>query len=90
MNESSEPLRKQSASTANGHNSITSLDATSSSANGQRSANADLLTETTQRHHPYSSNGSGGLAAKTCKKCLGKGRVITNAGTGLTKECNCK
>lgn len=88
MNESNAHLPKPSASTVNGHNSITSLDATISNVNGARSANADLLTETTQRHHPSSSNGNGVLV-KTCKRCLGKGRVITNAGTGLTKECKC-
>lgn len=89
MNESNAHLPKPSASTANGHNFTTSLDAITSNVNGATSASADLLTETTLRPLQFSSNGSGGLA-KTCKRCLGKGRVITNAGTGLTKECNCK
>lgn len=48
---------------------------------------ADSLPAKVSPPTPSCSNGIDVLPSKTCARCLGRGRVIVNAGTGLLLDC---
>ena len=81
-------MSPQYVSEVNGHNSNTSLAASLSNAPRLISAVADSIAAKVVQSPHSSLNGAGDLpAVKTCKRCLGTGHILRNAGTGLLGPC---
>jgi hypothetical protein len=78
----------QLVETENSHSYITILDAILSSAPKVISVVADLLMATVDPFPPSSSAGGSVSPSKTCRRCLGTGRILRNAGTGLLGDCH--
>ena len=78
----------QYVSEVNGHGSNTSLGACMSNAPRLLSAVADSIAAKAVLCQPSSLSGGDVLPlAKTCKRCLGTGHILRNAGTGLLGPC---
>jgi len=74
--------------TKNGHDSNTSLAASLSNAPRLLSAVADSIAALVAPCHLSSLSGASDLPlVKTCKRCLGTGHILRNAGTGLLGPC---
>jgi hypothetical protein len=81
-------MSPQYANEVNGHDSNTNLAASMSNAPRLLSAVADSIQAKVAPSPLSSLSGAGDLpAVKTCKRCLGTGHILRNAGTGLLGPC---
>ena len=81
-------MSPQYVNAANGHDSNTNLGASMSNAPRLLSAVADSMTAKVAPSPLSSLSGAGDLPlVKTCKRCLGAGHILRNAGTGLLGPC---
>jgi hypothetical protein len=81
-------MNPQYVSEVNGHGLNTNLAASLSNAPRLLSAVADSIAAKVAPSPHSSLSGGGDLpAVKTCKRCLGTGHILRNAGTGLLGPC---